>query len=291
MRNRILAGMLVGVVIMVAGCGEKDDTIDKTDFVTESVDLERTETEVEIESDVEVDSEEEWDLEGQLGDGDLFSDLNSYTWQEITVSIPDAWEGKYQVREYEDGFELIQTASYEKVNGMGMLCSFNRADGMVGDFAGVTLLAFTDTQMYYMTEPTDVNYYYEDEMIAQEYREMYSLVGAVASTVTIDKEGVRENPEEYVLPLSGTVLLKEEDLLNFSDYELKLARNEIFARYGRQFEDSDLAAHFESCSWYEGTVLPEEFDEGMLSQVEMDNLKVIQSAEESYKKEHSYPEE
>lgn len=280
MRNRILAGMLVVVVIMVAGCGEKDDKIDKTDFVTERVDLEQTETEVGMDSEVGTDSL------GQLGDDNLFSDLNTYTWQEITISIPDAWEGKYQVREYEDGFELIQTASYEKVSGMGMLCSFNRIDGMLGDFAGTTPLAFTDTQMYYMTEPTDVNYYYEDEKIAREYQEMYDLVSAVASTVVIDKEGVRENPEEYVLPLSGTVLVKEEDLLNFSDYELKLARNEIFARHGRQFADSQLAAYFDSCSWYEGTVLPEEFDEGVLSQVEKDNLKVIQSAEEEYKTEH-----
>lgn len=71
-----------------------------------------------------------------------------------------------------------------------------------------------------------------------------------------------------MLPLSGTVLVKEEDLLNFSDNELKLARNEIFARHGRQFEDSYLAAYFDSCSWYEGTTASEKFDEGILSQTE-----------------------
>ena len=35
-------------------------------------------------------------------------------WQEIMISIPDAWEGKYQVEEYEEGFKLVQTVSYEK---------------------------------------------------------------------------------------------------------------------------------------------------------------------------------
>lgn len=234
---------------------------------------------------------EEQQEKGQLGDDSLFSLMHTYNWQEITISIPDAWEGKYQVEEAEDGFSLMQKASYENEKGMGMLCSFGRADGMVIDYAGATPLAFTDTQTYYMTEPTDVNYDYEDVEIAKEYREMYDLVKAVAATVTIDKEGVKENPEEYVLPLSSTALLKEEYLFNFSDNELKIARNEIYARHGRQFENPYLAAYFDSCSWYEGTVPAEEFDEGMLSQTERENLMMIQKAEEAYKTEHPYPKE
>lgn len=234
---------------------------------------------------------EEMGAEGQLGDDSLFSSLHTYSWQEITISIPDAWEGKYLVEEFEDGFSLMQKASYEKQKGMGMLCSFGRADGMVIDYAGTTPLAFTDTQTYYMTEPTDVSYDYEDEEIAKEYREMYDLVKAIASTAAIDKEGVKENPEEYILPLSSTDLLKEEYLFNFSDNELKIARNEIYARHGRQFENPYLAAYFDSCSWYEGTVPAKEFDEGMLSQTERENLMMIQKAEEAYKAEHPYPKE
>lgn len=106
----------------------------------------------------------------QLGDDSLFSGLNTYTWQEITVSIPDAWEGKYQELGSEDGFALMQKASYEKHEGMGMLCGFYRTEGMLMDYAGATPLAFTDTRIYYMTEPTDVNYDYEDEEIAREYK-------------------------------------------------------------------------------------------------------------------------
>ncbi|HCT92643.1 MAG TPA: hypothetical protein DF613_14885 [Lachnospiraceae bacterium] len=225
----------------------------------------------------------------QLGDDSLFSRLQTYTWQEITVSIPDAWEGKYQVEESEDGFALMQKASYEKHEGMGMLCGFYRMEGMVIDYAGATPLAFTGTHTYYMSEPTDVNYYYEDEEIAREYQAMHELVRAMASTVTIDKEGVKENPEEYVLPLSNTVSVNRDVLLNFADNELKIARNEIYARHGRQFRDPYLAAHFDSCSWYQGTVPPEEFDEGVLSQTEKENLKVIQKAEEAYRAEHPYP--
>ena len=67
-------------------------------------------------------------------------------------------------------FALMQKASYEKHEGMGMLCGFYRTEGMLMDYAGATPLAFTDTRIYYMTEPTDVNYDYEDEEIAREYK-------------------------------------------------------------------------------------------------------------------------
>ena len=217
--------------------------------------------------------------ERQPGDDNLFSRLITYTWQEITVSIPDAWEGKYYVRESEDGFSLVQKSSYEK------------HEGMTVDDAGATPLAFTDTQTYYMMEPTDVNYDYEDQEIANEYHEMYDLVKAVSSTLTINKEEVKYNPDEYILPLSDTIPVEADVLLNYSDNELKIARNEIYARHGRQFKDFYLAAYFNSCSWYEGTVPPEEFGEGALSQTEKENLRIIRKAEEAYKADHPYPRE
>ena len=178
------------------------------------------------------------------------------------------------------------------MEGMGFLCGFYRTDRMVVDEAEATRLAYTDTQVYYMQEPTDVCFYYEDEGIAGEYHEMSELIGAMAATMKIDKEGVKYNPDEFILPLSSTVLLKEDDyLMNYSDNELTIARNEIYARHGRQFDSSYLQNYFETCSWYEGTAAPGEFDEAVLSQIEKDNLAIIQKAEEAYKAEHPYPKE
>lgn len=273
------AVLLVGVslFVMFGAAGNGSALSDKADSKGQGTDMSLTHGQQSSRQDSR-----------QLGDDSLFSHLKTYTWQEITVSIPDAWEGKYQVEESEDGFALMQKASYEKHEGMGMLCGFYRIEGLLIDYAGTTPLAFTDTHTYYISEPTDVSYY-EDEEIAREYQAMYELVRAVASTVTIDKKGVKENPEEYVLPLSNTVSINEDVLLNFSDNELKIARNEIYARHGRQFKDPHLSAYFDSCSWYEGTVPSEEFDEGALSQTEQENLKVIQKAEEAYQEEHPYP--
>lgn len=39
-----------------------------------------------------------------------------------------------------------------------------------------------------------------------------------------------------------------------------IGRNEIFARHGYIFTDENLKNHFESTSWYEGTIPAEQFN-------------------------------
>lgn len=291
MRKKQFAVILLAAgMLLSAGCGGKTEGMESGQKEPEIQEAEE-ENGGTKENQEESEGIEEWENLGQLGDDNLFASGNIFSWQEITISIPDSWEGKYQIEQVEDGFALIQTASQEKLEGMGFICGFYRADGMMPDMAGATPLAYTDTQTYYMSVPTDVSFYYEDEKISQEYLDMAGLAGAVAETLEIDKEGVRYNPDEFILPLSSTVLAKEENLFNYSDNELAIARNEIYARHGRQFDSAYLQNYFETCSWYEGTIPAKEFDESVLSQIETDNLQMIKKAEEDYKTEHPYPKE
>ena len=290
MKRKWLQGTVLAISLMfMTGCSQREENpvvteAEKSQQETETISRKTEET-------ADTEAVDETDKNGQLGDDNLFSSLQTYSFQEITISIPDSWEGKYQIEENQEGFSVIQTASYEKEEGMGFLCGFYRTDGMVIDAPGATPLAYTDTQTYYMAVPTDVSYYYEDEAIAKEYQEMYELVNAVAATLNVEKEGVKYDPDQFILPLSNTIPVKDEDLLNCSDNELSIARNEIYARHGRKFQDEYLANYFESCSWYEGTVSPEEFDETVLSQIEKDNLDTIKRAEEAYREAHPYPKE
>ncbi len=65
---------------------------------------------------------------------------------------------------------------------------------------------------------------------------------------------------DYLLPESGSRYYSEAELTSLSDWELYVARNEIFARHGRIFDNQDLREYFESQSWYEPRYTPEEFD-------------------------------
>lgn len=84
---------------------------------------------------------------------------------------------------------------------------------------------------------------------------------------------------EWIFADSSERLLTEADIEGLSAWELKVARNEIYARNGRIFTSAELKAHFESCSWYEGTIAPENFSDTMLSKTELANVQFLKAAE------------
>ena len=97
---------------------------------------------------------------------------------------------------------------------------------------------------------------------------------AVANTVTKEEEPETET-REYILPTSNTERLTKADIEKLSAEERKIALNEIYARHGRRFKDADLQAHFDACSWYKGTVAPEDFKESGLSEIETANRDLL----------------
>ena len=92
-----------------------------------------------------------------------------------------------------------------------------------------------------------------------------------------------EKPVEgYVIADSASKYLKEEDLKALNADELRIARNEIFARHGRQFYYDDLKDYFSMCTWYKGTVKPEDFNMAELSHLEAANVMLIAHYESVY---------
>lgn len=84
---------------------------------------------------------------------------------------------------------------------------------------------------------------------------------------------------DYVLPGSSSQYLSASDVKNLSSYQLMIARNEIYARHGRKFNDSELQAYFNGKSWYKGTVNPEDFSTSVFNDYEIKNIQLIQSYE------------
>lgn len=77
-----------------------------------------------------------------------------------------------------------------------------------------------------------------------------------------------------VIPDSSERALTADELGNYSALELRVARNEIFARRGLRFKDPALRAHFAQFSWYRPTS-----DNVSLSPTEKANVDLLQSAE------------
>lgn len=72
--------------------------------------------------------------------------------------------------------------------------------------------------------------------------------------------------------------IKEEMLYGLFVEDLRVLRNEIYARHGRIFKDAELQKYFAAQSWYKPNP---EFKDEMLSELEFKNLSLIKNAEDS----------
>lgn len=107
-----------------------------------------------------------------------------------------------------------------------------------------------------------------------EYEEAAPTPTPVPSEVSESFEG------DYFFPESNSRYLTDEEISRYSSAELELAKNEIYARHGRQFVTSYIAEYFNSKSWYQGTVAPETFDaqqDSIFNEYEVANIdKIVQ---------------
>lgn len=85
---------------------------------------------------------------------------------------------------------------------------------------------------------------------------------------------------DYIFPDSDKRLLTEKDFEGKTRQELRLGRNEIFARRGRAFQTKDLNEWFSSKDWYDPKYTAEEFTQNVqLNQYEIENSNRILQAE------------
>lgn len=95
---------------------------------------------------------------------------------------------------------------------------------------------------------------------ANYYAENVNLNPDYMATAAEPESTDASSSDEYVLPASDSEYYTRDQLEGLSDWELYVARNEVFARYGRQFKNEALADYFFSQPWYNGEYPPEDFD-------------------------------
>lgn len=216
----------------------------------------------------------------------------SYQWQEITFALPQEWAENCVILEVEQGVEVYQKKSYEKAEGMGYLFGVIRSEDWLNYGTGEQMIAYTeDGTMYYLMRPTDMPADVENEETLSEYMTMAEQISQIARSVQIDVQGVRYDAGQFVIPFSSIKSIEEENLSLLSDNELWIARNEIYARHGKVFENIYLQSYFDSCSWYMAEEGKNELPDSELSEIERANLEKIVAAEKSLAAQYPYPKE
>lgn len=91
--------------------------------------------------------------------------------------------------------------------------------------------------------------------------------------------------DDYIWPDLSDPGLELEMLYRCNQTDLMIARNQLFAKYGREFTDSFLKALFSQKNWYEPSMQGSSFDEKvqeLLTDTEKANLEAVLAREEEY---------
>lgn len=135
-------------------------------------------------------------------------------------------------------------------------------------------------QMYYYGINSDL--YQISFFGKKDNKYLKSDLGAVMDTYTIID--VEHASPDYILENSDSQYLSRYDLEGLSKNDCILARNELYARHGRKFNSKDIQDYFDTCSWYQGVIEPDDFQESILNDIEIANRDLIIS----YEKEMGY---
>lgn len=96
----------------------------------------------------------------------------------------------------------------------------------------------------------------------------------------VPQENTTTSDAEYILPKSDKEKLTRADLEGLTKEQLRLARNEIYARHGMIFGVSDLDNYFATKSWYKPTIAFGDFEDKVeMSILEEQNIVLIQQVE------------
>lgn len=85
--------------------------------------------------------------------------------------------------------------------------------------------------------------------------------------------------DDYILDSSDSRYITKSEISWMSKKELRLARNEIFARHGYIFNSRDLRDYFSDKIWYEPSISSSDWSDSFLNKYEKKNIALIKKYE------------
>lgn len=186
------------------------------------------------------------------------SDFQTYAYPRKLTVCGDGVEEAVEIINYSPDFSNISSSM--------VFCDFEEPietdeiivyikESEIGGSKAIT--AISEMYLYYYPLEEEISMYYESDWEIE--------AGAL---------------REYMLAGSDTKYLTMQDLDGLTAEECRIARNEIYARHGRIFDDKELQTYFSQFEWYEPKIKAEDFKESMLNQYEVVNRDLIVEYEE-----------
>lgn len=217
--------------------------------------------------------------------GDTTPEPPAFSWD-----IPEENENRYEDVQSE-ATKITHAINISEDEAYDMACEYwNYTEGDVDEGNGYELYISDGG----LLEGSDGNHYYGFRLrwwvIEANHGSTidYLYINAETGECSYDMSGVISTnqtteltPLQYWIEYCDTKRLAENDLETFDADDCRLARNAIFAKSGRKFNDDSLQAYYEQFDWYHPTVSPDDFSNSMLNDIQSYNLDLIIAYEES----------
>lgn len=199
--------------------------------------------------------------------------------QKYRFELPAYWQNLCTAEMNGDALYYYQNRSSASEEG-GYLFSIQK---MASDYysSDYLWLAEEDGMVYALVRPAEPAYDASDPYAKLEYERLMEDIDYVNNSFRLVQT---QGESEYIFEQSSSEYLSRSDLEGLTEQELSYARNEIYARHGRRFQDAGLQNYFDSKEWYSGTMAPEDFSESMLNEYEKANAELILE----YEKDRGY---
>lgn len=221
---------------------------------------------------------------------DCYTDENDcivYDFEEVQLKLPSDWMGKYDVEFFDGGVDFFHVTSRQGIKEEGWtdkggrlfsLC-FSENTKFEEYLPAYKTIGDGKYGTYYLDFPTDVQGYQNNGRIFEEWMGMaedvewvkyYAVMKNYAANVTGSV-----SCGDYIIQDSDRRYLEESDVAGMNVGKMQMAINEIYARRGRKFQNTEIREYFETKPWYKGTIKPDKFNEDGFNKYESENISLL----------------
>ena len=286
----ILIAAIVVVLFIFMNKDDEDNDKDKEEVTTteeakeddaDEEDADDTKKGIDIDVETTTAEEETEERNSDSGSSDAvidYSETYMVSYDGFDIEIPEYWSGRVYIEEYEINshfghISFYQAASYDTTGGeIATICWYIEGDEDYMALPSYKKLGTGNGKQYIMTYPTDIQYDYDDEAISQEYANISSGLYVIEDSFTVTES---TETMQFIFPDSDSAYISSSRITACTDLELRIAKNELYARRGRIFETEPFVTYFSKLSWYDGYISADDFEETNFNDYEIANRDAI----------------
>lgn len=185
-------------------------------------------------------------------------------------STVDSYIKKYADRDFILPQSKTKKLTYSDLNSLSVEELFIARNEMFARYGYVfdddsNLAKFFESKEWYSS-----NSNYSGDLHSEIEEDNCKLIRTV-EFIKLSNDSCADITSDYVFPNSSSSLLSSSDISSKNNWEIIIAINEIYARYGYSFSSTELNNYFENKSWYNNT----HSNDITLNDIEDNNLKLL----------------